>query len=84
MTSKCSSTHFTNVLADTVSRFRAVGLYHDLDLKDHQQEFSVLFESLPPVEPTTHIPLEINEVSLHLILKNSCRLMMHYMIYLLG
>ena len=25
-----------NVLADPVSRLRAVGLYHDLDLKDHQ------------------------------------------------
>ena len=26
-----------NVLADSVSRPRAVGLYHDLDSKDHQQ-----------------------------------------------
>ena len=29
-----------NVLADSVSRLRAVGLYHNLDPKDHQQEFS--------------------------------------------
>ena len=45
----------------TVSRLRAVGLYHDLDLKDHQQEF-VPFEPLPPVKPMTHMPLEVNEV----------------------
>ena len=27
----------TNVLADYVSRLRAVDIYHDTDLKDHQQ-----------------------------------------------
>ena len=46
----------------TVSRLRAVSLYHDIDLKDHQQEFSAPFEPLPTVEPTTHMPLEMNEV----------------------
>ena len=41
-----------------MSRLRAVGLYHDLDFNDHQQEFSVLFDPLPPVA------LEVNEVSI--------------------
>ena len=51
-----------SVLADSLSRLRAVGLYHDLDFNDHQQEFSALFELLPPVEPATHTPLEVNEI----------------------
>ena len=51
-----------NVLADSVSRLRAVGLYHDIDLKDCQQEFSTPSEPLPPVEPTSHMLLEVNEV----------------------
>ena len=38
-----------NVLADSVSRLRAVGLYHNLDSKDHQQGFSSPFEPLPPI-----------------------------------
>ena len=25
----------TNIIADSVSRLKAVGLYHDIDLKDH-------------------------------------------------
>ena len=54
-----------NVLADSVSRLRAVGLYHDIDLKDHQQEFSIPFEPLPPVKPVTHTPLEVNDFSLY-------------------
>ena len=29
-----------NILADSVSKLKAVGLYHDIDLKGHQQEFS--------------------------------------------
>ena len=36
-----------NVFADSASRHRAVGLYHDIDLKDYQHEFSAPFESLP-------------------------------------
>ena len=51
-----------SVLADSVSRLKAVALYHDIDLNDHQQEFSTPFEPLPPVEPVTHILLEVNEV----------------------
>ena len=43
-------------------RLRAVGLYHDLDFKDHQQEFSAPFEQLPPGELMTHMPLKVNEV----------------------
>ena len=51
-----------NVPADSVSRFRAVGLHHDLNPKDHQQEFSSPFESLPPVEQVTHMPKEVNGI----------------------
>ena len=45
-----------NVLAGSVSRLRAVGLYHDFDFKDHKQEFNAPFEPLPPVEPASHSP----------------------------
>ena len=44
-----------NILVNSVSRLKAVGLYHDIDLKDHQQEFSTPFEPLPPVKPVTHM-----------------------------
>ena len=40
----------------------AVGLYNDLNSKDHQQEFSSPFEPLPPSEQVTHIPIEVNEI----------------------
>ena len=48
--------------ADSVSMLKEIGLYHDIDLKDHHQEFSTPFESLPPIEPVTHMPVEVNEV----------------------
>ena len=67
-----------NILADLVSRLKAVGLYHDIDSSDCQQEFSKPFEPLPPVEPVTHTPIEVNEVSLHLTLKDLCKLKTHY------
>ena len=51
-----------NVHADSVSGLKAVGLYHDIDSKDHKQEFSTPFEPLPPVEPVTYMTLEMNEV----------------------
>ena len=50
----------TNILAESVSRVRAVGLYHNLDSKDHQQEFSSPFEPLPSVEKVTHTPIQVN------------------------
>ena len=52
----------SNILADFVSRLRAVGLYHDLDFKDGQQELGAPFKPLPPVEQSTHIPIEVNEI----------------------
>ena len=45
-----------------MSRLRAVGLYHDLYFKYHQQEFSATFQPLPPYEPATYMPLEVNEI----------------------
>ena len=46
----------------TLSRLRAVGLYHDHNSKDHQQEFHSPFEPLPPVEQMTCMPIEVNEI----------------------
>ena len=51
-----------NDLADSMWRLRGVGLYQDFDFKDHQQEFSAPFEPLPPVEPATHMSIEVNEI----------------------
>ena len=45
-----------SVLADVVSGVKAVGIYHDIDSNDLQQEFSTPFEPLPLVEPVTHTP----------------------------
>ena len=39
-----------------------MGLYHDIDFNDHQQEFSTPFEPLPPAELATHMPLAVNEI----------------------
>ena len=39
-----------------------MGIYHDVDSEDHQQEFSTPFETLHHVEPVTHTPLEVNEI----------------------
>ena len=52
----------SNILAHSVSRLKAVDLYHDIDSSDHQQEFSTPFEPIPPVEPVTCTPIEVNEV----------------------
>ena len=51
-----------NILTDSVSRLRAVGLYHELDFKDHQQELSAPFESLSPLQQSTHTPIEVNGI----------------------
>ena len=50
-----------NILADSVSRLRAAGLYHDLDFKDGKQEIRTLFEPLTPVEQSTHTPIEVHQ-----------------------
>ena len=51
-----------NVLDDSASRLRAIGLYHDLNSMDHQQEFSSPFESLSPVQQATYTPIQVNEI----------------------
>ena len=50
------------ILADSVPILRIVGLYHDLDFKDGQQELRTTFEPLPPVKQSTHTPIEIHEM----------------------
>ena len=69
------TTGIANVLVNSVSRLRAVGLYHDLNFKEHTQEFSAPFEPLPPVEPMIHTPLKVNEV---FITPNIEKLMQNY------
>ena len=64
-----------NILADSVSRLRTVGLYHDLDFKDGQQELRTPFEPLPPVEQSTHIPTEVQEIFIKPNIEN---LMLNY------
>ena len=51
-----------NVLANSVSRLRAVGLYHDLDFKDGQQELSIPFIPQPPAEQSAHNPIKVHEI----------------------
>ena len=51
-----------NILADSVFRLKAVGIYHDIYPDDYQQEFSTPFEPLPSVESVTLTPVEVNEV----------------------
>ena len=53
-----------------MSRLRAVGLYHDPDSRDHQQEFSLPFEPLPPVEQVIYMPLEVNDICIEPDIEN--------------
>ena len=39
-----------NILADCVIRFKADGLYHDMDLQKSQSDFGTHFEPLPTIE----------------------------------
>ena len=45
-----------------MSRLRAVGLYHDLDFKDGQQELGTPFEPLPSVKQSTHTSIEVQDI----------------------
>ena len=65
----------SNIIADSVSRLKAVGIYHDIDSDDYQQEFSIPFEPLSSVGPVTHTPLEVNE---YVIMPDIERLMQAY------
>ena len=51
-----------NILADSASRLRAVGLYHNLDFRDGEQELRTPFEPLPPVEQSTYMPIEGQDI----------------------
>ena len=50
-----------NILADSVSILRAVGLYHDPECKDNLQELGKPFEPLPSVEQSIHTPKEVHK-----------------------
>ena len=45
-----------NILADSVLRLKAVGLYHDLDFQKSQPDFGTPFKLLPPLNKQhTHL-----------------------------
>ena len=44
-----------------MSGLRTAGLYHDLNSKDHLQEFISLFEPFSHVEQVTCMPMQVNE-----------------------
>ena len=48
------------ILADSVSRLRAVGLYHNLDFKDNFQDLKTPLKPLPSVKKSTHTPIEVH------------------------
>ena len=50
----------TNILADSVSRFRAVGPYHDFEHIGNLQQLGKPFKLLPTVEQSTYTPIEIH------------------------
>ena len=50
-----------NILADSVSRFKAVGLYHDLDFQNGEPELRTPLEPLP-LEQATHTPITVHEI----------------------
>ena len=52
------------ILADSVSRLKAVGLYHDLDFQNSQPELGTTFETLPPMEQATHTPVTVHKISI--------------------
>ena len=51
-----------NILADSVSRLEAVGLYHILDFQNSQPELGTPYEPLPPMEQATHTPITVQEI----------------------
>ena len=50
-----------NILADSVSRLKAVELYHDLDFQNSQLKLGTTFEPSSPVKHATHTPIEVHE-----------------------
>ena len=59
-----------NIIADSVSRLRAVGHYHDFDSKDNLQELGTWFEPLPPIEQSTHTPTEVHKICIKSDIEN--------------
>ena len=51
-----------NILADSVSRLQAVGLYHDLDFQNSQPELRISFEPLLPMKQAIHIRITVHEI----------------------
>ena len=52
-----------NILADSVSRLKAVGLYHDLDFQKSQPDLGTPFEPLPPVEQAMYSTIVVCNIS---------------------
>ena len=50
-----------NILADSVSGLKAVGLYYNLDFQHSWPELGTPFEPLPPIEQATHTPIPVDK-----------------------
>ena len=50
-----------NILADSGSRLKGVGLYHDLDFQNSQPGFCTPFQPLLPVEQVTHASITVHK-----------------------
>ena len=62
-----------NILADSISRLKAVGLYHDLDLHHNQPDLSTPFEPLPSHSTGNSHPNSSRRKSLQIQCRNPNR-----------
>ena len=51
-----------NILADSVSRLKAAGLYHDLDFPKSQPDLGTPFEPLPSIGQAMHSPIVVHKI----------------------
>ena len=68
-----------NIFAESVSRLKAVGIYHDIDSNDHPQELSTPFEPYLLLNQYLIHCFKWMKFSLHLTLNKLCKLMTPYM-----
>ena len=54
-----------SILADSVSRLKAVGNYHDLNFQNSQPEPGTPLNHGPPMEQATHTPIIVHEFLLN-------------------
>ena len=63
---RCVTVHhikgIANILADSLSRLKAVELYHNLDFQNSQPKLWTPFEPLLPMQQTNHTPIIVHEI----------------------